>query len=162
MSKFITSLIHLPRIFIAARVRGKSLNLHGEWLNIVVDWLMVDWFYVCYILDNVYVLGALLLTALTFQSTLFFRTIYSTIGDFKISTSLISNRYQHCAITSMMTKVDAQHQQRSNHFMWDWYKKTVGEERQRHLNDASVNASIRLYLRVMIIMRQERHNKAAE
>lgn len=29
------------------------------------------------------------------------------------------------------------------------------------LNDASVNASIRLYLRVMIIMRQERHNKRA-
>lgn len=30
------------------------------------------------------------------------------------------------------------------------------------LNDASVNASIRLYLRVMIIIRQERHNKARQ
>lgn len=28
------------------------------------------------------------------------------------------------------------------------------------LNDASVNGSIRLYLRVMIIIRQERRNKA--
>jgi hypothetical protein len=53
----------------------------------------------------------------------FFHTIYSTIGDFKISTSLISNRYQHCAITSMMTKEDAQQQQQRNHFnIRDWKK----------------------------------------
>jgi hypothetical protein len=54
----------------------------------------------------------------------------------------------------MTAKVDAQQQQHEI----DKKSKKDGDI----LNDASVNASIRLCLKVMIIMRQEKHNKAAE
>jgi hypothetical protein len=82
-------------------IKSKIITSQKSGWSIVADWLMDDWFYVCHILDNVLVLDCFLLTALTFQSqpSPFFHAIYSTIGDFKISTSLISNRYRRCAIT---------------------------------------------------------------
>jgi hypothetical protein len=112
---------------------------------------MIDFMFAIYL--TLYRTWLFLLTTLTFQCTPFFRTICSTIVGFKISTSLISNRYLRCAITMMMTEFSNNNATvHRNHFNVRLMKKGG---RAGYLNDASVNVSIRLYLRVMIIMRQE-------
>lgn len=117
---------------------------------------MVDWFYVCacsctYVLDFIV------------NSDWHFNVhphIFSMpLHIFKISTSLIFNRYRNCAITKWVNGTSTQQLERQfNAISLMWNDKKSGTSWSR-LNDASVNASIRLCLRVMIIRRQERRNK---